>query len=162
MTVTTSTPQDTIDLILTVGDSFISSTGKKFFKGDIYTLPKDEANKLMSVKGDYDIRFFKKSDGVGKKAIPENMETKEVLPSVLEMAKSSNEESKAQYEKALAADKANAIASATRGQGDEEIEKQLATKARIASVGPTSEGMGEIDTATSPKGRGRPANAVMV
>ena len=159
---------ETIDIILSVGEAFISSTGKKFEKGNVYTLPKDEATKLLSVKGDFDIRFFKKSEGGGVKAIAKNVEEQDTHPTPRQIAESMNQEGDAVYAAAQAIDKADAIASATRGQGDEFIEQQLVQKQRISvagSVSPTgaTSATGEVDTADNKaKGRGRPANAVAV
>ena len=163
MTVTTV---ETIDLVLTTGEAFMSSAGKKFVKGEVYSLPKEEANKLLAIKADYDIRFFKKYDGPStKKSAPIDTTNQSVLPTPEEIAISRNEASAETYAEAKALDKADAIASATRGHGDEAIEAQMEQKTRISVVGPTSEGMGEIDTAAEAKpksGRGRPSNAVAV
>lgn len=149
---------ETVKLVLSVGDSFISQDGKKYQKGEVYTLSKEDANKLLAIKADYDIRFFKKYDGGGevKTSVPQDVTTQEVHPTVEQIAASMNEANKESYEAAKALDKADAIASATRGQGDEFIEAQLETKARINVVGPTSQ---EIDTAEMrpTRGRGRPA-----
>lgn len=150
---------ETVDLILSVGDSFISASGKKFVSGEIYTVTKEEANKLLSVKADYEIRFFKKAEGVGKKAVAKDVDTLDMHPTPQAIAESMNKENEAALVAAKALNKADAISSATRGQGDEAIEEQLATKARISTVGPTANGVdGEVDTAEAkPRGRGRPA-----
>lgn len=154
---------ETVDLILSVGEAFMSSAGVKYVKGEIYTMSKEEANKLLAVKGDYDVRFFKKSDGVGKKARPVDTSNASPLPTPAEIAESRNEANAEAYDAAKALNKADAIASATRGQGDEAIEAQLEQKARISTAGPTNS-TGEIDTATEtkPRGRGRPSSAIPV
>jgi DNA-directed RNA polymerase specialized sigma subunit len=151
-----------IDLILSVGESFISNTGKKFVKGEVYSVFKDEANNLLSVKGDFDIRFFKKAEGSGKKAEAQDVDTIDMHPTVQAIAESMNSEKQEVFEAAKAMDKADAVSSATRGQGDEAIEQQLEQKQRISTAG--SVATGELDTATDtkPRGRGRPATGVPV
>lgn len=139
---------ETMSLILSVGEAFVSANGKKYVKGEIYTLPKEDALKLLSVKGDYDVRFFKPHEGeAGVKAAPVNIEEQAVLPTPEEVAASMAEANKEQAEKMKALDKADAIATATRGQGDEVLEKQIEAKqASVAAVNNT----GEIDTAAAP------------
>ena len=138
---------ETMSLILTVGDAFVSSTGKKFVKGEIYTLPKEEAIKLLATKGDYDVRFFKPHAGeAGKAAAPVDLEKKAVLPTPEEVAASMLKENQERNAAVIAAEKADALATATRGQGDVVLEQQIeATKAAVAAVNNT----GEIDTATT-------------
>lgn len=148
---------ETVKLVLSVGDSFISQDGKKFVKGEVYSVSKEEATKLLSIKADYDIRFFKKFEGGDTKvSTPQDITSQEVHPTAQQIAESMNEANQESYEAAKALDKADAISSATRGQGDEFIEQQLEAKSRINVVGPTSQ---EIDTAEirPTRGRGRPA-----
>lgn len=152
---------ETVKLVLSVGESFISQDGQKYVKGEVYSVPKEEANKLLAVKADYDIRFFKKYEGGAvKTSVAQDVTTQEVHPTAQQIAVSMNEANQESYEAAKALNKADMISSATRGHGDEHIEKQLEAKDRISVVGPTSQGLSqEIDTAENrvPRGRGRPA-----
>ena len=121
---------ENVSLILTGSETFVSGAGKMFKKGEIYTMAKEEAVKLLAVKGDFDLRFFKKHEGEkGVEAAPVEVEKKAVLPTQEEIAADMQKDSQERTQAAIAADAADAAATASRGTETGEIDTAIAPAA---------------------------------
>lgn len=145
---------ETVSLILTGAESYISSTSQKFVKGAIYSVAKDEAIKLMSVKGDYDIRFFKKFEGEkGVKATPVDTTKKDVLPSQEEISSDMRKDAVEAHANSVAMHKADMVATASRGT--ETISTEVVAAEVTSTVVAATADTGEIDTAVQAQGKVR-------
>jgi hypothetical protein len=146
---------ETISLMLTGSESYISSTGQKFLKGEIYPIEKGEAIKLLAIKGDYDLRFFKKHEGEkGVRATPVETADQAVLPTQEAIAADMRQDAVEATAKAMAAQAADVAATASRGT--ETIDSTAMAEKLVANQAPiATPETGEMDTAAQPIARKR-------
>jgi hypothetical protein len=77
---------ETIVVMLAAGETFISSEGRIYKKGEHYELPSEQAIKLMMAMDDYGVRFFKKSTQTPTQGQAAKVSDKSVLPTTEEIA----------------------------------------------------------------------------
>lgn len=152
MTVTKVTPEQTTNVELTLGSSYVFS-GRVYRRGEVYRCPSKLAEVLLSRLDDYDSPYFRPTDTAHTMEVPEAVG--DPLPTHEEIAQDMADTEReiaarieAEDQQALEAERLASTVSSGAQEGQE-------NPVEAPVEAPAVAGAGEIDTATTPPARNR-------